>query len=226
VPTLNEVLPKYAEAGNQGLLLAVDEIAQHGYLHEHIHEAIKSQDFVDDNQMLGYRHPNGFAKIRLATLPDYGWVVRVHLWDHPAADSDIHCHRWNFASRVLAGSLTEKTYAISAEGSGPWSKFSCHSERGSYSLGYLGQCDIALQEHLVYRAGHSYERNASTLHLASSETGSPTVTLFIQGAALQPATTVVRSSRSAERSDTAAQAYERDELAALLQRVLNILSGA
>ncbi len=223
MPILHEVLPKYAEAGVAGLLHAVREVTEHGYLLEHIRETVTSPSALNDGQLLAYQHPNGFSKIRLATIPEYDWVVRIHVWDHSAADSDIHCHRWNFASRVLAGSLTEKIYDISDQSAGSWRKFRCRSALGVYSLDHLGSCDIALAETLVYRAGDSYQRTASTFHRASSDSNSPTVTLFIQGAAQHSATTVIRPAQAAQRNgDMPPREYQGDELQALLQSVLNI----
>src|ERR1700685_995134 len=98
---LSELLSKYAEYGNDGLLPAVDEIVQHGHLLEHLHNLVHGHANVVDETPHAYRHPNGFTKIRLVAAPSSRWTVRLHVWDELSRDSDVHSHRWNFASHIL-----------------------------------------------------------------------------------------------------------------------------
>ena len=110
VSSLSDVLRKYAERGDEGLLPAAEEIAQHGYLAEYLYRLAGSDHLASCGPLVGYRHPNGFSKIRLVGLTDYGWAARLHVWNVGSSDRDIHSHRWPFASYVLSGSLVERRY--------------------------------------------------------------------------------------------------------------------
>jgi hypothetical protein len=222
---LSELVGKYSESGDDGLLPAVDEVTQHGYLLEHLDELVATNCDNDDGQLLAYRHPNGFTKIRLVTLPESGWVVRLHVWDQMSSDRDIHCHKWNFASRILIGSLNEKIYRVVDEPAGQWSKFRCSSERGSYSFDHQGRCRVELTDALSYGQGDSYHREAPIFHIAGAGQDSLAVTLFIQGPEQRSTTTVIRRSEAEERSRIIARMYQGQQLTELIQRVLNIISN-
>jgi hypothetical protein len=224
VPSLSQVLRKYAEQGPAALLPAADEIAQHGYLAEYLHDFIRvgPSNRVEDRPV-AYRHPNGFTKIRLASLEDCSWAIRLHIWAEQASDYDIHSHRWNFASRVLAGSLTEETYALTGD-SGRYSMYRCApSVGGRYSLDFLHGCDVRLDSTHTYNAGSSYERDSKALHMAFTMPSSPAVTLFIQDSEQADFTTVISRPARDARRDIVAPRCSPSELMKLLREVTELI---
>lgn len=222
---LTDVLKKYAERGSDGLRPAVDEIAQHGYLLEHLHGLVKNHDNLTIEPPRAYRHPNGFTKIRLATLGLDRWALRLHLWEKLSRDRDIHCHRWNFASRVLRGSIIEKTYALSPE-AGPWHAYSCTpSAQGSYLLSFQRACRIETAGRDRYQPGDSYQRDAETLHTARAGQDAPALTLFLQGTTRAATSRVVRpASGDFSGDDVSFVVYSQQEIRELLQEILKTLS--
>ena len=221
--SLSDVLRKYAEQGDEALLPAADEIAQHGYLAEYLHKLLEGDVTDTDAPPVAYQHPNGFTKIRLASLSDSGWSVRVHVWTERSSDRDVHSHRWNFASRVLSGNLTEKRYQL-IRGTGGWEMYRCApSVMGLYSLQLERECDIRLVSEDLYRTGGSYQRDADILHTAHSGSGSPTVTIFVQGSERTSFTTVVRPADARASRYMAAPMCSSLELARLLREVVSIL---
>jgi hypothetical protein len=224
VPSLSQVLRKYAEQGSAALRPAADEIMQHGHLAEYLHDFLRREpgESLEDDPV-AYRHPNGFTKIRLASLYDYGWAVRLHVWAEQASDYDIHSHRWNFASRILAGSLTEETYALTGE-TGKYSMYRCSpSANGRYSLGFQRHCDVTLVNKNTYDEGFSYERDAKTLHMAYATPGSPAVSLFVQGSEQDDFTTVISRPDFDTRRDIVAPRCNRLEVMKMLQEVTDLI---
>jgi hypothetical protein len=60
-----------------------------------------------------YRHPNGFAKLVLASPGAAGLVTRLHAWEPgTAGDVNPHTHRFPLASTVLCGALVDARYAV------------------------------------------------------------------------------------------------------------------
>lgn len=223
--SLNEVLRKYAERGSDALESAVNEIVQHGYLAEYLHDLLGDpKSSYADQSPVGYRHPNGFTKIRLAALSDYGWAIRLHVWAEQSADDNIHSHRWKFASRILSGNLIEETYDITA-GAGEYAKYYCApSIQGRYSLEFQHNCDVRPVRRDLYQPGASYARDAKTLHMAFTDSTSRAVTLFIQGSEEATFTTVIRGPGSDVSSNVVAPRCSKTELKELLQEVAGLIA--
>lgn len=224
MPSLNEVLRKYAEQGSSALRPAVDEIVQHGYLAEYLHDLLQGPEYIcSDQSLVAYRHPNGFTKIRLAALTDNGWAIRLHVWGKKSADENIHSHRWNFASRILIGSLIEETYETTE--SGKYAKYYCApSVEGRYSLDFQHECGVRQVRRDVYQLGASYVRDAKNLHMARTDSTSPAVTLFVQGCEQASFTTVVRGPKSDASSHVIAPRCSGIELTELLKEVAGLIA--
>jgi len=227
VSSLSDVLRKYAERGDEGLLPAAEEIAQHGYLTEYLYSLAGNDDLASREPLVGYRHPNGFTKIKLVGLTDSGWTARLHVWNVGSSDRDIHSHRWPFASYVLSGSLVERRYeAISRVGQ--WTKYECGpSIDGLYALDNPQACDVSLIDEDIYRPGSSYQRSAEVLHsaMAGGETR-PAVTLFIQGLERSKSSAVIRPKFTASETSDVGPQYESCDPADLLKLVMNLIAYA
>lgn len=225
VRSLNEVLRKYAEQGSGALKPAVDEIVRHGYLAEYLHDLLLGPESSEVNGFpVAYRHPNGFTKVRLTALSDHGWAIRLHVWAEQSADNNIHSHRWNFASKILAGDLIEETYEITAE-SGDYAKYYCApSVKGRYSLEFQHNCGVRRVRRDVYRQGASYIRDAKALHVASTDPTSRAVTLFVQGSEQASFTTVIRRPGIDTSSNVIAPRCSPTELTELLKEVADLIT--
>jgi hypothetical protein len=227
VRSLSKLLSKYAEQGDDALRQAADEVADQGHLAEYLRDLLNGTATDSDSYPVGYRHPNGFTKIRLCALPAEGWAIRLHLWDPGSADGDVHSHRWHFASRVLSGELIEETYQLTP-GAGTWAMFSCApSTAGQYALTPAGSCAVRLMDRLHHRAGETYFRALSEFHVARAAADSPAVTLFVQGTAQASRTTVagrtgpeVRASRL-----SSVPLLTRAEVSDRLRQVATIMSA-
>jgi hypothetical protein len=226
VPILTEVLAKYAEQGNEGLLPAAEEIVHHGHLAEYLYGVTGDGHETDDNFPVGYRHPNGFTKIRLARLADSGWIIRLHIWEPDAVDGDIHNHRWHFASYVVNGSIAEQRYEVT-NSDGPWTMHDCSpSLDGEYVLANARPCDVRLVAEDKYQCGDSYQRPADALHVAKTAGHRTAVTLFIQGPDATKMTTVLRAPGTLSVSRRMLPMCSSAELKHELRDVLKLISNA
>jgi hypothetical protein len=228
VSSLAEVLRKYAERGDGGLLAAVEEIALHGHLAEYLYDLTSRRHPEAGRSFVAYQHPNGFTKVRLVSLTDLGWTLRLHVWSAHASDRDIHNHRWHFASRVLSGRLIERRYTSAADNSGQWCRYVCSaSADGQYVLDDPRACDVELLGEECYWSGTSYRRSADALHLAMAGPGpQPTVTLFLQGAEQRKSSVVIKAKRGRDNGSYSPRQYDGQELMGLLRQVLNLISDA
>ena len=224
VPLISEVLLKHAEYGDGGLLPAAEELVRHGHIVEYLHNVTRWH-VSPDEPIVGYRHPNGFTKVKLARLAGSDWSVRLHLWDPGAEDSDIHDHRWGFASYVMSGSIAERRYEI-APGVGQSLMYNCSASLdGSYLLTGARMCDPRLVAEDIYEAGSSYQRDPATMHRAMANGGRPAVTLFVQGAEVKNSTTVVRQ-RDASTNSPLTSRCSASELLDELRNFLDLIADA
>jgi hypothetical protein len=186
--TLTEYLDGAIGQDTTILLPAVNKIVEAGYLQDHLTRILASPALINDLE--AEAHPNGFSKIRLAT--HHGkWVLRLHVWHRPDSQAQIHSHRWNFASRILSGSLTTRTYRISSD-SGPRKRWLCHRQppRG-YVFRAAGDCEVELIAERVCPRHVSYLQPFEHLHTLATDVGLPVATVVLQGPDIARDSTVI-----------------------------------
>lgn len=71
--------------------------------------------FASGGISTGFWHPNGFATYRVAFIDRLG-LARLHVWPRRlrrafAGHPEIHCHRFDLHSKVLAGTYVESRYS-------------------------------------------------------------------------------------------------------------------
>jgi hypothetical protein len=137
------------------------------------------------------QHANGFLKLVVSEYPDGTSRERVHIWDAPFTDANIHSHRWDFTSSVLAGSLRNEVYEYEDDPDGDQFR---HDWQGGGPAGdgtftYVARCRARLVDARTYRAGDVYEQDARLLHKAVVD-GSA-VTMVETSPVRCPVTTVI-----------------------------------
>ena len=152
-----------------------------------------------------YQHPNGFAKFVLHNSADSLVRLRLHVWTGDASqrikqdEQNIHGHRWNFASAVIAGQRLRIDEYIPVE-SGGMSYLSYRYipqhrtlavEDGDAELpvdrSELEAAGCARLDHSVgysLGAGDSYSCDISKLHTVRTGHDGLVATLVVQGPAL------------------------------------------
>jgi hypothetical protein len=180
------------QRGVHGLLDAVNEIVDDGHLSRYIKDLMLDRVPDGIDEPMAYIHPNGFTKIRLAAPPGRNWAIRIHRWDLPFDQGDVHNHRWDFVSRVISGRIHEGQYYETVAPAGDWRRRTCSRDsRGDYILGVDEACELEQIEIDSYEMGDSYIRKHERLHHISTDSGHPTVTIMIQSQPRTEATTVI-----------------------------------
>jgi hypothetical protein len=132
-----------------------------------------------------HAHPNGFIRIILAEAPARQPALRLHLW--PASDdpddttSDIHNHRWPYASWVVGGEFLHRTYHVVETDGEPRLHFRwftrCDGDPPTRVDGV--ERAVRLRSMAQLQAGEIYESPADTLH--QLHVVRPGATLIFQG---------------------------------------------
>jgi hypothetical protein len=130
-----------------------------------------------------FAHPNGFAKIALGVCLRSSVRLFLHVWTDDFSDSDIHNHRWHFASTVIHGRLTNRQFTVrSADGPGLIRcRYTPAPEGTRFLLVPVDTADVvALQRSCsTLEQGDSYSQVSADFHIAHSSTR--TVTLMARG---------------------------------------------
>lgn len=131
-----------------------------------------------------YRHPNGFLKIVLLADPQF--QLRLHVWRPtpgcPAPAENVHSHRWDFASAVLAGGYRFQEFVPDARGE-EFNGFRYHGHEGtsSYSLSPTGVERLRCTFDADLSSGSSYLLTSDVLHRVVSPPDRTTVSIVLQG---------------------------------------------
>lgn len=138
-------------------------------------------------------HPNGFAKLNLHRHDAPHFRLRLHVW--PGEDlaptepecSNIHNHRWDFASVVLAGGIHideyEETSDFDDPKTVPCRRYSYESAEGS-PFGRLhahGTAALRLIGRYDYEPADTHACATTTLHTVVPFDWRFTATLVVQG---------------------------------------------
>lgn len=131
-----------------------------------------------------YAHELSFDKIMLSPPREDGCVLRLHVWRPTAAldTVDVHNHGRDFCARLLAGTYTHETWAVSPSGE-PLSRYryAVANGRREATLADDGVERLAMVRSDVLRAGDWYRLDARVLHRLLPEPTCLTCSLVVQG---------------------------------------------
>jgi len=140
-------------------------------------------------------HPNGFLTVRLSEETD-GSSVRLHAWDRIHPDCDIHQHRQDFTSTVIAGVMAEEIWEYDEDPAGDHEAMMVNcwaGEDSEYHVDVMSvaRCQPRLMRTEEHKAGETYERDARLFHRIIP-VNVPLVTLVRFGPAYQQIHTMIR----------------------------------
>ncbi|PVC92650.1 hypothetical protein DBP19_14925 [Streptomyces sp. CS090A] len=127
-------------------------------------------------------HPNGFAKLPVAVVPDTGRRLYLHVWLSDGEDSHVHNHRWDFSSIVLTGQLDNTMMEVGPGGEGPRYRALRHRPcAGGFRFdgGAAPEVGITALRTVVLPERSAYTMDALTLHRVRAGRG--TMTLVARG---------------------------------------------
>lgn len=147
-----------------------------------------------------YCHPNGFIKFVLSEEPDLPFRLRLHVWSpgreqrRRQDEQNVHGHRWNFASAIVAGSrLQVDEYMPCDTGGTIYRSYeyrpadaaaaSTGAEYAASDADLVPAGEARLEHSVRYTlsAGDSYSCATDRLHTVRSRWADITATLVVQG---------------------------------------------
>lgn len=140
-------------------------------------------------------HPNGFLKVVLKEEPD-GSQLRLHAWDVPGEDSDIHQHRADFTSRVVEGFMLEEIYGYEDCEDGNCERLTADCRTDSAGRYHVDvkitvPCRVRVIRTERHGAGETYFRDARDLHKAIA-VKVPLITIVSFGPVYQQVHDIIR----------------------------------
>jgi hypothetical protein len=213
------------------LRCVVDELLAPGAIGALVERILRRPDESINLATSSYDHPNGFEKLVLHEAPS-GQKVALHVW-WPATkgtteDSNLHDHRWHFATAVLVGGYRFVEYV---ERSTPHHdaelvykhSYESPAQDGRYRLELLGQCRVARSSQRKLGRGDVYVLRCDVIHRISPSPTEPTITLFVQGAPVQQRTRIYSPTARAI-GDADAPGVERLQVDGYTQRLQRALT--
>ncbi len=173
-----------------------------------------------------YRHPNGFLKIVL--MADREFQLRLHVWrpapEYPAPAENVHNHRWDFASAVLAGGYRFQEYVPDERG-GRFHGFRYGGHRGtsSYALTPAGDARLKCVFDADLSPGSSYLLTSDVLHRVVGPADRTTVSLILQGPHKHAPVEVYAQEELKSGDELTLDPLPPDQVAVELGRVLDLL---
>ena len=128
-------------------------------------------------------HRNGFTKVSLVRDRACGWNLRLHVWWAPARDAQVHDHRWDFASLVLAGSLRAVNYRVGDGAQYAIARYSDAVAGGRKSVEASGACALVPAASYSLSAGGTHSLRYDVPHVLDHADDSPAATLVLTGPA-------------------------------------------
>jgi len=148
--------------------------------------AILGQLLVDDRKARelanrSFFHENGFSKIVLVDPPAQSYRLRLHLWNDDSDDSNIHNHKWNYASVALQGTIISTLYEECASGK----PYFCYKSGQGVTSGcrttqFKRKTQLCAIKERVLNSGEIYSQHSNDVH-DIDPIGNYPATLVLQG---------------------------------------------
>jgi hypothetical protein len=138
-----------------------------------------------------YAHPNGFRKLVIALL-DGGTRLRLHHWPEGDVEpSNVHDHRWAFASAIIAGRVHSALFTTAENGEVTERYLFAPSKPGGrYTLSPDGRGRISVTSVAELGPGSTYALGPEQLHQVRANPN--TLSLVLSGPAEHDRTRVFR----------------------------------
>jgi len=223
---LTDCVNSYINGSRQALANALLEVARPASFRSTLTEILDSETRLRDIAGRSFWHDNGFAKIVLLSQPRY--KLRLHIWKEVEQFSisprgNIHNHRWDFSTILLAGSYRHQEFRPSRRGEQFFAyKYSTTAAAGHYSLVPAGRQILrcVLDAHLAQGSGFTI--SSDVLHRVTPDGGEPTVSLVLEGPHEPSTSDVFATSEVGENSGARVEVLSADYLRRHINTVLSL----
>lgn len=192
-------------------------------------QIIEDEDQLTEIAARSYYHANNFLKLVLMAGDANPWKLRLHVW-HPQPDvteeitEDVHSHRWDFTTALLAGEYCAREFRVDEAGDDYHHlKYLPVGADESFSLEPQGTARLLNVFEAVLPAGTVYHINHEVLHNISRSGGGAAASLVLQRPAVTEFTNVYRRS-AVQTEDKVAVKIERPGPAELREELTRFLT--
>jgi hypothetical protein len=126
-------------------------------------------------------HRNGFSKISLFRNSRVGWNLRLHIWWKPSRDVQIHDHRWDLSSLVLAGRVRAVNYHDGPGDDYAVAHYSDAADGGRKSVEAAGTCALRPVASYTLTASDTHSLVYNEPHLLDTSGSETAATLVLTG---------------------------------------------
>jgi hypothetical protein len=196
---LRTVARKTIEGDFEPTLAAVAELARPERLTRIVKCVLSHPGWLAYCAPLSFLHVLGFEKFVLVDgQPDF--TLRMHVW-HPDDDrplGHIHDHRDYIASAVACGTL-EKQIFVRDPAATSFIEYMEEHDEDRWMLHQIGETGLRLAQVIRLKSGSHYELSPDVLHRTRADRDHPTITLFLETAAIRKTTAVFVKDNKAPR---------------------------
>lgn len=192
-------------------------------LSEHLRLLLADSEALSRVASQSYQHDNDFMKVVLAKTA-FSASVRLHVWKRSSYKGNIHNHRWQFASRVLCGSVREELFTTEA-GLGYSLYTYKRIEPSKYSLEFVQEVTAVRTALREWHKGQTYVRSPRRLHRVIVPETSFTTTLVVCQPAVRRVTDVVSEDPRLQGTRTVEEGISVGTLVHLLHQTITELDG-
>ncbi|MEE1931451.1 hypothetical protein V1J52_25355 [Streptomyces sp. TRM 70351] len=159
------MLPSGEGHGEHAARTVVQQLATSNGLIGVVKTLLDSPEALRSSARRSHAHDNGFDKITLASSAS-GWRLRLNIWwpDRGVHTENIHNHRWDFASFMLAGSCLADYFQPASDGTPMYGYEYAKGVNSSYHHRFLGRRQVSLAVSGTIRRGDSYLLTRSLMH--------------------------------------------------------------
>lgn len=163
------------------------ELMERDFVSRLLDEVESDSNLVDHIAKHSYWHSTGIFKLVLWKPPGNTPEVRIHIWSKRSREfsathvDSIHNHRWNFASRVLAGSFTKELFTTENTDHNDHQHFQFESQgRGlPNKVTHIGDVAIRTTFKTAIERDGEYYLDSRVLHRITPVSNDLSATLFV-----------------------------------------------
>jgi hypothetical protein len=222
---VHELLPTSTQAvGHQWPRRALALYLERHTPGELVHSVLNDDQLLERAANASYRHANGFDKLVLASTPQ-GHMIKLDVWwpEDVRGQEDIHNHRHDFSSHVIAGALLMEHYEIHETGA-VMDHLQVEVLGGRRDhLRRLGEWTVEQRFSIQVPAGGTYFLHHDQLHRITAAPGVLTATLAFQDRHARAISDVLRPPGSGKAEDVLKPPLGIAVLTDRLERLLRVL---
>jgi len=186
----------------------LETLSQPDNLRALLNEIRTNDQWLETISDRSYVHKNGFDKFKLIVSDDPEYKFRLHVWrpeilPQTEQDVDLHNHRWDFTSTLIAGNMRFMNYDLADKDSKEYEEFYMYKypPRGSdesYNMKYMGTQPVKPRFGGILKKGVTYSISNEIIHSTFIPNQELTATLLIQGPSNQSEAMVLTSEKQKE----------------------------